>query len=180
MEKTMKMKIREINRVAISAAIITVCSWICLPGTVPYTFQTFGVFLVAALFGAKKSTLAVIIYILLGTVGLPVFAGGRGGLGVLMGESGGYIMAFLPSVYLCGRICEKSPEDKEKQILGMVLGLTICYIIGTIWAYAIYLRGGGTTAFGIALGKFVVPFVIPDVAKIVLAQFVAQKLRKII
>ncbi len=176
----MKMKIREINRVAISAAIITVCSWICLPGTVPYTLQAFGVFLVAALFGAKKGTLAVLIYILLGAVGLPVFAGGRGGLGTIMGESGGYIMAFLPAVYLCGRIYENNPENKKKQLLGMALGLGICYVFGTLWAYTIYLGGGGAFTLGIALGKFVLPFIIPDMAKIVLAQLVAQKLRKTI
>ncbi len=165
---------------AISAAIITVCSWICLPGAVPYTFQTFGVFLVAALFGAKKSTLSVLVYILLGAVGLPVFAGGRGGIGTIMGESGGYIMAFLPSVYLCGRICERNPENKKKQLLGMALGLTICYILGTFWAYVMYLRGGGTATLGIVLGKFVMPFVIPDIVKIVLAQLVVQKLKKAI
>ncbi|MBR2452596.1 MAG: biotin transporter BioY [Clostridia bacterium] len=165
---------------AISAAIITVCSWICLPGTVPYTLQTFGVFLAATLFGAKKSTLAVLIYILLGAVGLPVFAAGRGGLGVLMGESGGYIMAFLPASYLCGRICENSPENKKKQLWGMALGLGICYAFGTLWAYVIYLRSGGASAFGIALGKFVLPFVLPDIAKIVLAQLVAQKLKNAI
>lgn len=165
---------------AISAAIITVCSWICLPGAVPYTFQTFGVFLAAALFGAKKSTLAVLIYILLGVVGLPVFAGGRGGLGTILGESGGYIMAFLPASYLCGRICENSPENKKKQLFGMALGLGICYFLGTFWAYAFYLKGGGVAAFGTLLGRFVLPFILPDMAKIIIAQVVAQKLKKTI
>ncbi|MBQ9757182.1 MAG: biotin transporter BioY [Clostridia bacterium] len=176
----MKLKTKEINYVAISAAIIVVCSWICLPGAVPYTLQTFGVFFVAGLFGAKKSVLSVLIYILLGVVGLPVFAGGRGGLGTIMSESGGYIMAFLPAAYLCGKVCEKNPKSNTKQFFGMLLGLGVCYALGTLWAYAVYLKGVGAAGLLIMLSRFVLPFVLPDIAKIILAQVLAKKLRKTI
>jgi len=172
------MKAREINRVAISAAIIAICSWICIPGTVPYTLQTFGVFLVAGFFGARKGFMAVLVYIILGAIGLPVFSAGRSGLGALLGETGGYIMAFLPAAYLCGRICEKNEKSTAIHILAMLLGLIVCYTLGTLWAAFAYLKNSESLGLWVLLCRFVLPFIVPDLAKIILAVFLVGKLKK--
>ena len=81
--------------IAIFAVIIAVCSWISVPMVVPFTLQTFGVFCAVGLLGGKRGTLSVLIYVLLGAVGVPVFAGFSSGIGTLFGVTGGYIMGFI-------------------------------------------------------------------------------------
>ena len=85
----------DIVYIAVCAALMAVCSWIQIPTVVPFTLQTFAVFFAVYFLGGKKGTLAVFIYILLGMVGLPVFAGFKGGFGALFGMTGGYIMGFI-------------------------------------------------------------------------------------
>ena len=76
-----KMKTVDMAYIAMFAVMIAVCSWISIPATVPFTMQTFGVFLAVGVLGGKRGTLSVLIYLLLGMVGLPVFAGFSGGIG---------------------------------------------------------------------------------------------------
>ncbi len=94
------MKVKDMTLIAMFAAIMAVCSWISIPAPVPFTLQTMAVFLAVGLLGGKRGTIAVAIYILLGAVGLPVFAGFSGGLGTLLGLTGGYIFGFLAYVGL--------------------------------------------------------------------------------
>ena len=89
------MKTRELAYTGILAALIAVCSWISIPTAVPFTLQTFAVFLTLGLLGGRLGTLAVTVYLLLGAVGLPVFAGFHGGLGAFLGATGGYLVGFL-------------------------------------------------------------------------------------
>ena len=90
-----KMKTIDLAYMALGAVIIAVCSWISIPTVVPFTLQTFAVFSVLGLLGGKRGTISVLIYILLGAVGVPVFAGFSGGFGVILGPTGGYIVGFL-------------------------------------------------------------------------------------
>ena len=85
----------DLAAIAMSVALIAVCSWISVPTTIPFTMQTFAVCLVAAVFGLRHGVWAVLCYILLGAVGAPVFAGFSGGFGVLLGTTGGYILGFV-------------------------------------------------------------------------------------
>ena len=87
-----KISIRDIAYIAVFTALMAVCSWISIPTAIPFTLQTMGVFLAVGLLGGKRGTLAVTAYVLLGAVGAPVFANFSGGLGVLMGQTGGYIL----------------------------------------------------------------------------------------
>ena len=91
---------RDIVYIGFFAAVITICSWISIPASVPFTLQTMGVFAAVGILGGKRGTLAVLTYILLGAVGLPVFAGFSGGMGVILGTTGGYIAGFLFSALL--------------------------------------------------------------------------------
>lgn len=81
--------------IAVFAVIMAICSWISIPAQVPFTLQTFGVFVAVGVLGGKRGTLAVLVYILLGALGIPVFAGFQGGMGILLGTTGGYIVGFL-------------------------------------------------------------------------------------
>ena len=89
------IKTRDIAYIAFFAVVIAVCSWISIPTVVPFTLQTFAVFLTVGVLGGKRGTLAVFVYILLGVCGVPVFSGFSGGIGVLLGQTGGYIAGFL-------------------------------------------------------------------------------------
>ena len=92
-----KQQFRTIDLVyiAMSVALITVCSWIQIPATIPFTLQTFAVFLTVSLLGGWRANVAVLVYILLGALGAPVFASFKGGIGALMGPTGGYIFGFM-------------------------------------------------------------------------------------
>ena len=79
----------------ICAALIAICSWISIPAAVPFTLQTFAIFCVLGLLGGKRGTVAIVVYILLGAVGIPVFTGFNAGLGALLGTTGGYILGFI-------------------------------------------------------------------------------------
>ncbi len=171
-----KMKLKNLNRIAITTALMVVCAWISIPAPVPFTLQTFGVFLTAGLLGKNKGTTAVLVYILLGAIGLPVFSGGRGGLGIVLGETGGYIMGFLPAAYLAGLFCEKNKEP-FMLFASMVLGLIVCYAAGSIWAYFMFFKAGHAAVVAV-LTKHILPFIIPDSVKLVLATFVVKELNK--
>ena len=90
-----KTKTYDLAYIAIFAVLIAICSWISIPMTVPFTLQTFGVFMAVGVLGGKRGSLAVLVYILLGVIGVPVFAGFSGGLGILLNNTGGYAMGTI-------------------------------------------------------------------------------------
>lgn len=172
-----KLSARDLTYIALSAALIAVCSWISIPTTVPFTLQTFAVFCVLALLGGKRGTLAIAVYILLGAVGMPVFAGFTGGVGILLGTTGGYILGFLLSglVYW---LCEKLTQNRLAKLAACVVGLILCYAFGTAWFMNVYARNSGAIGLATALGWCVFPFVLPDVVKLLLAFALADRLKK--
>ena len=91
----MKFSTRDLCFCAIGAALIAVCAWISIPADVPFTLQTFAIFAVCGLLGGKRGTVSVLVYLLLGAVGVPVFSGMRGGIGVLAGPTGGFLWGYL-------------------------------------------------------------------------------------
>ena len=119
----MKTKTRDLVFIALAAALITVCSWISIPLTVPITLQTFAIFTVVGLLGMRRGTIAVLIYILLGAVGIPVFSGFKGGIGALLGNTGGYIIGFIFSALLTGALLKLWGNKVWALIVSMILGL---------------------------------------------------------
>ncbi len=160
--------------IAMSTALISVCAWVSVPSAVPFTMQTFAVFLAARVLGSRRALAAVSLYVLLGAIGLPVFAGMQGGLGVLVGATGGYISGFLPAAFIAG-LRHSGKRDGIVDIILMFLGLLVCYTFGTLWYALGYL--GGMEGIGAALTACVLPYVIPDLLKILLAAAVARRLR---
>ena len=159
------------------AGLTVVCAWISIPlGPVPVTLQTFAVFLGAALLGSKRGTLAVAVYILLGVVGLPVFSGFKS----LNPLTFGYVLGFLPLGMLTAAADRLFPKTKLALPLGMVTGLLVCYLIGTVWFYYVMHFRGTEYGFGKILSLCVIPFIVPDLVKLGLAYFLAQKLGKFV
>ena len=166
--------------IALFAAIIAVCSWISIPATVPFTLQTFGIFVAVGALGGKRGSLSVLIYLLLGAVGVPVFSGFSGGIGIILGSTGGYIIGFLFSALVMWGM-EKLLGNKTWVLaLSMVLGLLVCYAFGTIWFMVVYAKNSGSIGLMTALGWCVFPFIIPDLVKIAAALGISKVLRKAI
>lgn len=163
--------------VAIFAVLITICSWISIPTLVPFTLQTFGVFVAVGVLGGRRGTFSVLVYILLGAIGLPVFAGFSGGLNALLGTTGGYIIGFLFSGLLYWGITKVAGDKLPVMILSMVLGLIVCYAFGTVWFMVVWARTNEAIGVGTALGWCVIPFIIPDLCKIALAVALSKVLK---
>ena len=175
-----RLSTKDAAMIAQSAAVMAVCSWISVPAAVPFTMQTFGVFLAVGLLGGKNGTLAVLIYLLLGAAGLPVFSGFTGGLGHLLGPTGGYIIGFLFSALVMWLIEELLGRSKRTLMLSMVAGLLVCYAFGTAWFMIVYTRNSGSIGIVTALTWCVFPYIIPDAIKIMLAADLTRRLRPLI
>ena len=163
--------------VALFAAVMAVCSWITVPAAVPFTLQTMGVFLAVGLLGGKRGTISVLVYLFLGAIGLPVFSGFAGGLGYIMGATGGYIIGFLFSALIMWFMEKVFGRDMKILILSMVLGLILCYAFGTAWFMTVYSGSNGPIDLATALGWCVFPFIIPDAIKIAVACLLIRRLR---
>ena len=173
----MKLKTKDLALVGLFAALMAVCAWISIPvGPVPVTLQTFAVFLAAALLGSKRGTLAVLVYILLGVVGLPVFAR----FSTLNPVTFGYVLGFLPLGMLTAAAEKLFPKKAFALPLGMVLGLLVCYLVGTVWFYYVMHFRGTEYSIGKILSVCVTPFIFPDLVKLGLACFLSQKLSKVV
>lgn len=173
-----KGKTYDMVYIGVFVVLMAICSWISVPTAVPFTLQTFGIFMAVEMLGGKRGTTAVLLYILLGAVGVPVFAGMTGGIGILTGTTGGYIVGFLFSALTMWAM-EKLPGKKSLiQILSMAAGLLVCYAFGTLWFMAVYMRTNGAIGVAAVLGWCVIPFVIPDIIKIILAYGLSKKLKK--
>lgn len=171
---------RDAAAIAICAAVIAVCSWISIPAAVPFTMQTFGVFLAVGLLGGRKGTIAVSVYLLLGAIGLPVFSGFRGGLGHMLGVTGGYIIGFLFSALVMWLMERFLGRSMKVLIASMAAGLLVCYAFGTVWFMLVYTRDTGSIGVMTALGWCVFPYIIPDALKIALAAGLTRRLRPLI
>ncbi len=166
--------------VAMSVALLTVCSWISIPALgpfVPFTLQTFAIFVIGGLFDLKCSLSSVVVYMLLGAVGVPVFAGFKSGFSALVGSTGGYIVGFVFTILIIQLFKHLKKESYLFMTIGIVIGLAVCYAFGTAWFYYVYTGGGNSTTVGGVLAMCVFPFLIPDALKIALAVFVVNRLQ---
>lgn len=177
------MNTKDIVKISFFATLLAVCAWICIPMIVPFTMQTFAVFLAMLVLGGKKGTIVISIYLLLGAVGLPVFSRGTAGIGVLLGNTGGYMIGWLFLGFIMiiiDKISEKPGAYKKKlQAAGLITGLVISYLFGTWWFTAVYTKAVEAVTFSTALSMCVIPFIIPDLMKLALAFSISKRIRKI-
>ena len=166
---------RTLTEVALSAALLVICSLIAIPAAVPFTLQTFGVFVILVILGGRKGTLGILLFIVLGLIGLPVFSGGRGGPAALFGPTGGYILGFVLTG-LCFCLNERLFRDSlPMQTAALLIGLLLCYAFGTVWFIRVYTS---EITLSNALALCVWPFVLPDLIKLALALLVGRRVKK--
>ena len=181
-QKTMRASERrktyDMAYIAVFAVLMAICSWISIPTTIPFTLQTFAVFLAVTVLGGKRGTMSVLVFVLLGAVGVPVFAGFTGGLYVILGNTGGYIIGFVFAGLLMWLMERLFGRKMWVQAVSMLLGMVTYYVFGTIWFMIVYMRTTGPVGLTAVLGWCVIPFVIPDLIKAALALFLGNTLRK--
>lgn len=172
------MKAKNMALCGLFVALFTVCAWISIPfGPVAITLQTFALCLCLGLLGGKLGTLTILVYLLLGAVGVPVFSGFRGGAAVLMGATGGYVFGFLFTGLLYYWLITCFRKTPAFQLLAMCLGIVLCYGIGSAWFCLVYLPGTGLDT---VLLTCVVPYLLPDAIKVTLAWFLTRRLHRFV
>ena len=183
-EKTVKtkemMRVTDLVYIAIGAALIAICSWISIPTAVPFTLQTFAVFFVLLLLGGERGTLSTIVYVLLGAIGLPVFAGFSGGFGILLGSTGGYILGFLFIGLIYILFTRLMGKKIVIRVAALILGLAVCYAFGTAWFMHVYMQSSGEVGLITVLGWCVFPFILPDLLKLALAVVISKRIEPLI
>ena len=164
----MRLSVKNMVRSSAFAALIAVCSWISIPvPDIAFTLQTLAIFLTLGLLGGKRGFAPILIYLLLGAAGMPVFSGFQGGLGILAGVTGGYLWGFLAAA-LVYRLLERFGK-----LPAMIAGQTVCYLCGSLWFY-LYAGGG----LWLILIRCVFPYLIPDAIKIALAYTLSRRLAR--
>lgn len=170
------MKVRNMALCALFAALLCVCAWISVPvGATAITMQTFGIFLTLSVLGGKRGSIAIAIYVLLGVVGLPVFSGFQGGVGALLGPSGGYLYGFMLTALLYWLVLALGGE--KWQLPGLIFGLLSCYACGCLW-FAFGYLSPQSRSLGAVLTGCVLPYLLPDAAKLILAWLLGRRLRR--
>ncbi|MBQ8696426.1 MAG: biotin transporter BioY [Clostridia bacterium] len=169
----MNSNLRNLCRCALFAAVICVCSVITIPiSPVPVNLALFGVMLTALLLPLRWTVAAVTVYVALGLAGLPVFAGMQGGLGVLAGPTGGFIIGYIPCVALINLV---SGDGKSliRTAAALTAGCAVCYVCGSLW-YA-YVTGGDILySFAVCT----LPFLPADAVKAAGALIISRKVKK--
>ena len=161
---------------SLMAALIAVGAYLAIPiGPVPIVLQNLFVLLAGLLLGSRWGAASVAVYLLAGACGLPVFAGGSGGLGHLFGARGGYLFGFLAAAYVVGFISERAGKRLLPEIAAMIIGSLIIYAVGVPWL-KIILHLDFTKA--LAVGMY--PFLIGDALKIAAAVPMARNVRSLI
>jgi biotin transport system substrate-specific component len=161
---------------ALMAALMAAGAYIAIPvGPVPIVLQNLFIMLAGLLLGPRWGTVSVGVYLLAGAFGLPVFSGGSGGLARFAGPTGGYLLGFLPAVYLIGLISRRKRRRALWDVLAMVLGTALIYAMGVSWLIV-------WTHMGLqkALAAGVLPFLVGDALKIAAAVPIARALRPVI
>lgn len=173
-------KRKEVIFSSLGAAFIAVCSWLTIPGIVPFTLQTFAVYLVLSLFGARIGLQSIIVYILIGSFGVPVFSGFSSGIGYLFGMTGGYIIGFVFIGLIFALLSKILPDKTLFRIISLVIGTFVCYSFGTVWFMFIYARANEPIGIATALTWCVLPFILPDILKLILAVSISKRLRPLV
>ncbi|MBQ4443951.1 MAG: biotin transporter BioY [Clostridia bacterium] len=164
--------------IAVAVALQIVCAYLTVPAVIPFTMQTFAVFFALCFLGGAKGTAVVAVYLAMGMLGLPVFSGFKGGVAALLGPTGGYLLGFILSAliyWLGATIWRKKAANVWVQSALCVVGLLACYLLGTVWFIYVYRA---TDSWAKALSLCVVPYLLPDAVKILLAVTLSKTLRK--
>lgn len=173
-------KVQRLAIIAIATAFLAVASQLTIPlPLVPLTLQTLAVGIIATLLKPLDSILAICLYLILGAIGIPVFAGGAAGFGVILGPTGGFLIGFLlqsQQVSLLGQTTLMVKSARGKLILysvANIIGAAWCLALGTIWLSLV-----ARLSLQVAFKSGFLPFIIPGIVKAILAAFIGYALRR--
>lgn len=169
---------KEMVLTAMLTAVMAVCSWISVPAEIPFTLQTFAVFCAIGLLGGRNGLFSILVYILLGAIGIPVFAGPSGGIGIILGNTGGYIVGFVFIALICWLTEKLFGNGLIVRIISMIVGLAVMYAFGTAWFMFLYTKNTGDVSLIQVMKWCVTPFVIPDLLKLALAVVLTDRIKK--
>lgn len=173
------MKTKNLAYCGVFTTFMIVCAWFSFPfGTTPITLQTFGLFLCLGTLGGRRGVIAVFTYLLLGAVGFPAFSGFRGGIGVLLDASGGYLLGFLVAALIYWLITAFMGNSPIVKLSAMATGLLVCYIFGSLWFSLLYLQTSNAVSLGFIFLKCVFPYLLPDALKLILAWQLSPRLSR--
>lgn len=170
----LNLSIKEITLVGMCAALMAIFSQLSIPlpfTSVPVTLQIFGLVVLAVIVGAKVATLSLIVFVILGAIGLPVFANFSGGFGVIVGPTGGYIIGFIIMAFLIGYASSK--QNKILLFIVSYIGVTIDLLLGTL-----YLKIVTGLNMQAALIAGLYPFILKDFIIIALAVAIGLRVKK--
>ncbi len=159
---------------AMTAIMCLICPiMVSLPiSPIPFSLGTLAVPFAVTLLGTKKGTICVLMYILLGAVGLPVYAGFMSGFGTLLGSTGGYIVGYIPFAVIYGFFTEKGKNRWCPTFLGLLLGTVSCYVTGCLW-----LAFHHALTFKEVLVVGVLPYLVGDIIKLIIALLLGRQLK---
>ena len=169
-----KIKTKQMVLIALMTAVTCVLGPLSIPlpfSPVPISLTNFAIFLAIFVLGMKNGTISFIIYLLLGAVGVPVFSSFRGGLQVLAGPTGGYLIGFIFLALIMGFALDHFDRKLVPTIIGMIIGMVVCYAFGTVWLAKLLSL---SSKEGLMMG--VIPYLPGDAAKIIIAAIVGPKL----
>lgn len=167
---------RQMALIGVMTAVTCILGPFAIPipfSPVPISFTNLALYFTVYVLGMRYGTVSYLLYLLLGTAGLPVFSGFSGGMGKLTGPTGGYLIGFIFMAAVCGYFIDKFPGKRGLHVLGMAVGTAIAYAFGTVW-----LSGQLGISFTAGLGVGVLPYLPGDAAKIFLAVFIGPRLRR--
>ncbi len=174
-----KFSVKDMALCALFAAFCCVCSILTLPiGAVPLSFATFGVMATTMILGEKRAIISVFLFVLLGVIGLPVFSGMNGGVGVIAGPTGGYIYSYIlmvPIVGLASKCLNKTVSSGMFTMLGCFAAMFVNYLVGTI--HFMIVADLTSKSFVSIIMTCVLPFVVGDILKSILAIIIAPRLK---
>ncbi len=170
----MKLSTHDIVLSALFTAIFCILGPLSIPiGPIPISLTGFVLYMSLYIIGCKKTVIAYMIYLLLGIIGLPVFSGYEGGLGKLIGPTGGYLAGFIFAALLSGYIIDRFYKSIVISVLGMLLGLAVLYAFGTAWFLAI----SSSESISNILKLCVLPFLPFDMVKIIVSAFLGPLIK---
>ena len=162
------MKVKKITLIGLLAACLCILAPVSFPiGVIPISLATFAIYIIASLLLWHNTILVILVYIVIGAVGLPVFSGFRGGFSILLGYTGGYIFGYILMGLAISLLLKNNKNKLWMYPIAMIVGTIFCYLFGSIW-YMVESNNNLASTLAVA----VVPFILPDLIKIVVASYV--------
>ena len=170
----MNTKTKDLVLTAMMTAVICVLSPVSIPiGPVPVSLATLAILLTIYILGMKKALAAILLYLLIGLAGVPVFSGYSAGPAKLLGPTGGYLIGYLPMAAIAGFIIDRYYKNRIISAAGMILATAVLYAIGTAW-----LSCSASMGFKEALMAGVIPFIPLDLVKIAIAAILGPVIKQ--